>query len=101
MCANITYCVYLQYIRETKLHMKNFTKKRITICFVLYFTNCIYHHFLLMIYCINIHAEPYFIPRKSILPLIICIKNAHNGNHILQQKIINKSFQNYKANYYI
>ncbi len=39
-----------------------------------------------MIYCINIHAEPYLILIKSILPLIICIKNAHNGNHILQQK---------------
>lgn len=26
MCTNITYCVYLQYISSTKLHMENCTK---------------------------------------------------------------------------
>ena len=57
--------------------------------------------FLLMIYCINIHTEPYLILIKSMLPLIICIKNTHIVTIFYNKKIINKDFQNYKANYYI
>lgn len=54
-----------------------------------------------MIYCINIHTEPYLILIKSMLPLIICIKNTHIVTIFYVKKIINKDFQNYKANYYI